>query len=104
MHRVEPAYPEWARKARLEGTLILQAVIDTSGSVQELRVLKSAHPALDAAAEDAVRQWRYRPATLNGRVVSVYLTVTVQFRLRQPDRLRASRRRAAPARRAHRRS
>jgi protein TonB len=82
VHRVDPAYPEWARRIRLEGLLILQAVIGTGGEVQELTVLKSAHPALDAAARDAVRQWRYRPATLNGRLVRVFLTVTVEFRLR----------------------
>jgi protein TonB len=82
VHRVDPAYPEWARRIRLEGLLILQAVIGTGGEVQELTVLKSAHPALDAAARDAVHQWRYRPATLNGRLVRVFLTVTVEFRLR----------------------
>jgi len=50
--------------------------------VQEIRVLRSLNPLRDEAAERAVRQWRYRPATLNGRSVSVYLTVTVDFHLR----------------------
>lgn len=78
---IEPAYPEAARKARLEGTVILEAIIAAFGEVQEIRVLKSVHPLLDEAAERAVRQWRYRPATLNGRAVPVYLTVSVTFRI-----------------------
>ena len=82
VHRVEPDYPEMARKARLEGTSILQAVIGTNGEVENLKVLAPSHSALDASALDAVSRWRYRPATLNGRLVRVYLTVTVRFRLR----------------------
>ena len=77
--RVTPEYPESARRAHLQGTVILEAVITTSGAVQQIRVLKSVNPLLDEAAERAVRQWRYEPATLNGRVVPVYLNVTVTF-------------------------
>jgi protein TonB len=80
--RVDPIYPEAARRARLEGMLILEAVITAAGDVQDVHVLKSIHPLLDAAAAQAVRQWRYRPATRNGRAVPVYLTVTVSFDLR----------------------
>ena len=61
--------------------MILEAVITESGEVDEIRVLKSAGAVLDRAASDAVRQWRYRPATLNGRAVSVYLSVIVHFGL-----------------------
>jgi protein TonB len=80
--RVEPDYPESMRRARMEGVVILEAVITVSGDVDDVRVLKSAGAVLDRAASDAVRTWRYRPATLNGRAVSVYLTVTVSFGLR----------------------
>lgn len=80
-NRVEPSYPEAARKARMEGVVILEAIITASGSVQDVKVLKSVNPLLDAAASRAVQQWRYRPATLNGRAVRVYLTVTVTFNL-----------------------
>jgi TonB family protein len=80
--RAEPEYPEAARRAHLEGMVILEAVISAGGTVDEIRVVHSANPLLDAAAERAVRQWRYKPATLNGRAVSVYLTVTVTFGLR----------------------
>jgi protein TonB len=79
--RVEPAYPEIEIKLRREGTVILEAIITTDGAVNEVRVLKSANAILDEAAKQAVMQWRYRPATLNGRAVNVYLTVTVSFRL-----------------------
>lgn len=81
LQRVEPDYPEAALRAHLQGTVILEAVITTSGEVQQIRVLKAVHPLLDEAAERAVRQWRYKPATLNGRAVPVFLTVTVRFAL-----------------------
>jgi protein TonB len=76
-----PDYPEAARRAHLQGTVILEAVITTAGEVREIRVLKPLHPLLDEAAERAVRRWRYRPAALDGRAVTVYLTVTVSFGL-----------------------
>jgi len=79
--RVEPLYPETARKLHLEGVVVLQAVIDRSGRVVNLRVVKSASELLDAAAIAAVEKWIYRPATLNGRTVNVYLTVSVDFKL-----------------------
>jgi periplasmic protein TonB len=80
-NRVEPQYPEAARKARMEGVVILEAIITASGNVEDVKVLKSVNPLLDAAASRAVQQWKYRPATLNGRAVRVYLTVTVTFNL-----------------------
>lgn len=81
VRRIEPEYPEIARKARQEGVVVLEAIISSSGVIEEVRVVKSAGVLLDSAAEDAVRQWRYRPATLNGRAVRILLTVTVAFRL-----------------------
>ncbi|HLP24165.1 MAG TPA: energy transducer TonB, partial [Acidobacteriota bacterium] len=81
VNRVEPGYPEAARKARMEGVVILEAIITANGNVEDVKVLKSVNPLLDAAATRAVSQWKYRPATLNGRAVRVYLTVTVTFNL-----------------------
>jgi protein TonB len=80
--RLNPVYPEAARRARIQGTVILEAVITKMGEVQSVRILRSAHPLLDRAALDAVPQWRYKPAKLNGRPLAVYLTVTVHFQLR----------------------
>ncbi len=78
---MEPEYPETERRIRKEGTVILEAIITSDGTVDEVKVLKSADAILDEAAKRAVMRWRYRPATLNGRAVRVYLTVTVSFRL-----------------------
>jgi protein TonB len=81
LERVDPAYPDTARKLRQEGTVLLEAVITASGAVDEIRVVASRGPLLDSAAIAAVRRWRYRPATLNGRAVAVFLTVRVTFGL-----------------------
>jgi protein TonB len=81
VQRVEPGYPEAARKARLDGVVILDAIISASGEVEAVRVIRSAGRLLDAAAAEAIRKWTYRPATLNGRAVRVLLTVTVDFRI-----------------------
>jgi periplasmic protein TonB len=81
IHYVAPEYPALARAARREGTVILEAVLDTDGSVSEARILRSV-PLLDAAALEAVQQWRFTPTLLNGEPVPVVLTVTVVFSLR----------------------
>jgi protein TonB len=75
-----PVYPEIARSARVEGTIIMEAVLDTNGRVTQVRVLKSV-PMLDQAALDAVRQWRYTPSLYGGHPVSVLMTITVRFTL-----------------------
>ena len=75
--RVQPRYPESCRSHRSQGVVILEAVIDTRGRVTNTRDLRPGLcPALVAACRDALSQWRYRPATLHGKPVSVYLTVT----------------------------
>jgi len=81
LHRVEPLYPETARKLRREGVVTLEAIITAAGFVEEARVAGSADPLLDEAALRAVRQWRYRAGSLNGRPVPVILTVRVSFKL-----------------------
>ena len=78
--KVQPQYPEIARRARIEGKVVLEAVIDGSGNVVNVRVLRSV-PLLDGAATEAVKQWKYRPARQNGRPVKVYFTVIVDFTL-----------------------
>ena len=77
---LRPVYPEIARAAHVEGTVILEAVLDTSGRVTQLRVIQSS-PMLDQAALDAVRQWRYTPSLYGGHPVSVLMTITVRFTL-----------------------
>jgi protein TonB len=77
---VEPIYPPLAVAAALQGTVILEALVDESGVVQEVKVLRS-QGVLDRAAIDAVRQWRYSPVILNGRPERFILTVVLTFRL-----------------------
>lgn len=76
----EPAYPEVARQARVEGVVIVEAAINAAGDVTDARVLRS-QPLLDEAALAAVRQWRFTPALLNGKPVPFTLVVTVRFTL-----------------------
>jgi protein TonB len=75
-----PVYPQLARAAHVSGIVIIEAIIDEQGAVRETRVLRSI-PLLDRAAVDAVRQWRFTPTLLNGQVVPVVMTVTVNFKL-----------------------
>jgi len=80
--RPAPEYPELARRARVTGTVVLQAVIDREGNVVDVTIVKDLPLGCGEAARAAVRRWRYAPATLNGRTVSVLMTVTVTFELR----------------------
>jgi periplasmic protein TonB len=80
VHKVLPRYPALARSARIQGPVILQAMIGKSGAIENLRLL-SGHPILAPAAIEAVRQWRYRPYILNGEPVEVETQITVNFSL-----------------------
>jgi periplasmic protein TonB len=77
---VPPVYPEMAKHARVQGTVILEATISPQGRVMDLKVLRGI-PLLDDAAMNAVKQWTYSPTLLNGQPVPVIMTVTVNFRL-----------------------
>ena len=80
VRRVDPVYPPLARSARIQGQVVLAAVISKAGTIQHLQVL-SGHPMLVNAALDAVSQWRYRPYVLNGEVIEVETQITVNFKL-----------------------
>jgi protein TonB len=80
INRVQPSYPPLARQTRISGTVRLHAIISKAGTVQQLEVM-SGHPLLVQAALDAVRQWKYRPTTLNGEPVEVDTTIDVIFSL-----------------------
>lgn len=80
LHQTPPIYPEIARRARITGRVILQAIIDEQGYVQDVEVLRGS-PLLTDPAMQAVCCWRYEPATLNGRPIPVYFTVVVTFSL-----------------------
>ena len=78
---VKPAYPPIALSARVQGVVIVEAVIDADGKIAAVRVLKSI-PLLDEAALAAVNQWEFKPVLLNGAPVPVMMTTTVNFSLR----------------------
>ena len=78
--KVTPNYPQLAKQARIQGTVVLQAEISKDGTIQNLQLI-SGHPMLAPAAIEAVRQWRYKPYLLNGEPVAVETTVQVNFSL-----------------------
>ena len=82
LHKVQPEYPNVARRIRLEGRVTVQAVIGLDGSVESVEILRSSSPLFDDAALGAVKQWTYRPATMGGQPVRVYFVVEVGFVLR----------------------
>lgn len=75
---VRPVYPADALAAKVQGVVIIEAIIDTNGNVADAKVLRSV-AMLDQAAVDAVRQWRFSQTLLNGAPVPVLMTVTVNF-------------------------
>ncbi len=80
VHKVQPSYPPLARQARIQGVVVLQALIGKDGSIQNLHVV-SGHPMLTNSALDAVKEWRYKPYYLNGEPVEVETTINVNFTL-----------------------
>jgi periplasmic protein TonB len=80
IHKVQPPYPPIARAARVQGDVVLKAIIDKAGIIQNLELI-SGHPMLVPPAIAAVQQWRYRPYLLNGQPVEVETTITVIFTL-----------------------
>jgi len=80
INKVTPIYPPIAKNARIQGTVVLQAVISKSGVVENLHAI-SGHPMLIPAAVEAVKQWKYKPYYLNGEPVEVETQVTVNFSL-----------------------
>jgi TonB family protein len=80
IHRVEPVYPELARNSRIQGTVRLRICVDNDGNVTSTKVV-SGDPLLTEAAQDAVRQWKYKPMLLNGLPAEPVTTVDVKFTL-----------------------
>lgn len=78
-----PVYPKKARKDRVEGAVVLKVTVSKDGSVTNLKVLRSTEPGygFEDAAIEAVKQWRYTPATRDGEPVEVYVAVNLDFSL-----------------------
>lgn len=77
----QPQYTEEARRARTQGVVIVQTIIDCRGLVTDINVLQGLPNGLTEATVSAISQWRFEPATVDGRPVSVYYNLTVNFRL-----------------------
>ncbi len=78
IHAVAPVYPEAARRRAVQGVVTLRVLVGPDGTVRQVRVTRSI-PELDAAAVAAVRQWTFRPGTIGGRKVAVWIDVPVRF-------------------------
>jgi len=81
IHYPQPKYTEEGRLSRIQGVVILEAVIDAAGDVHNVKVLKGLPMGLSEAAVEAARQWKFKPATLDGRPVPVFLNLTIRFSL-----------------------
>jgi protein TonB len=82
LRKIEPKYPPIAVGARIQGQVLLRAIVSKAGEIEDLELV-SGHPMLVQAAIDAVKQWRYRPYLLNGNPVEVDTTITVTFQFSQ---------------------
>jgi TonB family protein len=80
VYRVEPEYPEQARQQRIQGAVVLETRINPDGTVKDLKVV-SGQPLLADAAMAAVKQWRFRPHSVNGRQVEMQTRITIKFTL-----------------------
>jgi protein TonB len=80
VHTVQPIYPPAAVQRKAQGTVRFQAVISKDGSIKNIQLL-SGDPLLNVAARQAVAQWKYRPATLNGDAIEVVQSIVVNFNL-----------------------
>ncbi|MGP8246640.1 MAG: energy transducer TonB [Bryobacteraceae bacterium] len=81
LYKVEPQYSEEARKAKFQGTVTLYIEVDPSGRATNIRVVQSLGLGLDEKAEEAVKQWKFRPGYKDGKPVTVAATIQVNFRL-----------------------
>jgi protein TonB len=79
--RVNPVYPALAKLSRIEGSVVLEAVVDEQGKVSQLKYLSGGHALLIEAAIQAAGQWEFEPCNLNGEPIAIILPITVHFRL-----------------------
>jgi protein TonB len=81
LRQVDPAYPDFARRARVQGTVVLLMTVDEAGRPLRVQVLEG-HPVFHEAAVQAARQWRFEPARVDGQAVSAAFRLTLKFSLR----------------------
>jgi len=81
LKHVNPVYPELARRNKVSGHVVMEVVIDHTGALKDLKVIKPLPDGLSEAAVDAVRQWTFAPGTRDGKPVDVIFNLTINFRL-----------------------
>ncbi len=81
VEKKEPVYTERARAAGIEGTVVLEIIVELNGAVNDIRVLRSLASDLDAKAVECVHQWRFQPGQKDGKPVRVGATIEVTFQL-----------------------
>lgn len=81
LNRVNPVYPPEVQRERIQGVVVVQAAIEADGSVGDVKLMRSLDARLDAAAIEAVKQWRYEPGTVDGKPVRIVATVSMSFNL-----------------------
>jgi TonB family protein len=79
--KIDPEYSEQARKAKFQGTVVLNLVVQRDGTVRDIKIIDSLGLGLDEKAIEAVKQWRFRPGLKNGQPVDVSAIIEVTFRL-----------------------
>ena len=79
--RVNPVYPELAKKAGIEGTVVVKVLVNTKGDVEQVEILKS-HPLLDESAIEAARQFKFKPAKQRDKFVKVWVSIPFNFKLK----------------------
>ncbi len=81
INRAKPDYTDAARKARVTGVVVVEAIVNKQGEVEQVKILKGLPLGLSEQAVDAVKKWRFHPGTLNGQPVEVIFDLTVNFTL-----------------------
>jgi protein TonB len=81
LRRVDPVYPDFARRSRIQGPVVLMLTVDEHGQPIQVQVLQG-HPVFHEVALQAARQWRFEPARLGGRAVAASFRLTLNFSLR----------------------
>lgn len=81
LHKVAPVYPEEARKNRIQGKVVSEALIDRHGDVVDVKVIETADEIFNQPTIDAITQWTFEPATKDGEPVDVIYTLTVKYAL-----------------------
>jgi len=81
-YKVEPSYTEEARDAKIQGTVVVQVVVNENGIAEDIVIVRSLDEGLDERAKQAIAQWRFEPGTKNGEAVPVLATIEVNFKLK----------------------